>query len=102
MTKCKICKYQKDCPGVVEENSIYCLAHRKIPKNFNNEYIEKQQLISFLEDNIRNRLNTVEFYENQDIQGTKEELEKTVSRLLAELNIYQEVLDFVEKGGKDE
>ena len=62
---------------------------------------EKQQLISFLEENIRNRLDTVEFYENQDIQGTKEELEKTVSRLLAELNIYQEVLDFVNKGGKE-
>ena len=62
---------------------------------------EKQQLISFLEENIRNRLETVEFYENQDIQSTKEELEKTVSRLLAELNTYQEVLDFVNKGGKE-
>ena len=73
-----------------------------ITKDRNNLKNEKQQLISFLEENIRNRLDTVEFYENQDIQSTKEELEKTVSRLLAELNAYQEVLDFVENGGKDE
>ena len=53
MKKCEMCKYQKDCPDIVEFDSIWCIAHRKLPKNFGNEYIEKQQLISFLEDKIK-------------------------------------------------
>ncbi len=63
---------------------------------------EKEQLISFLKENIRNRLETVKFYKNEDTQYTMEELEKITSKQIAELNAYQEVLDFVNKGGKDD
>lgn len=92
MAKCEICKYQNDCPDIVEENTIYCLTHRKIPKNFGNEYIEKQQLISFLEDKIYRqelllkdwKMDTYNYNYQKGIQFA-----------------YQEVLDFVNKGGKE-
>ena len=42
MTKCEICKYQEDCPDIVEFNSVWCIAHRKLPKKFGNEYIDKR------------------------------------------------------------
>ena len=92
MTKCEICKYQKDCPDMVEENSIYCLTHRRIPKNFNNEYIKKQQLISFLKDKIK---------ENNKKQEGLNAYESCYSYCEGVNDILQEVLDFV-KGGKDE
>ena len=96
MSKCEICKYQKDCPDIVEENSVYCLAHRRIPKNFDNEYIEKQQLISFLEEKIReHKLNLLNLKHN--IGTTYEEIGKYKGNLHA----FQEVLDFVKKSGKE-
>ena len=63
-----------------------------------NDFISKQQLISFLEDNIRKRLDTIKFDKEQD---TIEELENIISRQVAELNAYQEVLYFVNKGSKE-
>ena len=60
--------------------------------------VEKQQLIKFLEENIRKRLDTIKFDKEQD---TIEELEKIISRQLGELNAFQEVLDFINKGGKE-
>ncbi len=96
MSKCEICKYQKDCPDIVEENSVYCLVHRKIPKNFDNEYIEKQQLISFLEDKIKEYKEKISKYDLWHEAG------EDINFLILKKQIYQEVLDFIEKGGKDE
>lgn len=93
MIKCEICKYQKDCPDIVEENSVYCLTHRKIPKNFDNEYIEKQQLIVFLENKINHLENII--YKSK-IKPYGEELHL----LENSLNRYKEVLDFANKGNK--
>ncbi len=92
MSKCEICKYQKDCPDVVEEGSVYCLIHRRIPKNFDNEYIEKQQLINWLEDKIREIEEKIKDLNYNEIEYYDE----------VRIDIYQEVLDFVNKGGKDE
>ena len=97
MTKCEICKYQENCPDIVEFNSVWCIAHRKLPKNFGNEYIKKQQLISFLEERI-NLCDKVikEFSKNYDIYWKRVEDNRAMKMVL------QEVLDFVNKGGKDE
>ena len=97
MKRCDICKYQKDCPDIVDIDSIWCITHRRIPKGFNNEYIPKQQLVSFLEDKIKEKADTIKI----DKRDTVEEIEKIISRQLGELNAYQEVLDFVNKGGKE-
>ncbi len=59
---------------------------------FNKEYIEKQQFINWLEDNIKKleekikdlNYNEIEYYD------------------AVRIDIYQEVLDFINKGGKDE
>ena len=61
MKKCDICKYEKKCPDIVEIDSVYCMVHRTIPRSFYNEYIEKQQLISFLEDKIKENLLNKEY-----------------------------------------
>ena len=99
MKKCEICKYQKECPDIVEENSIYCLTHRRIPKNFNNEYIKKQRLISFLKDKLEIIDNEIKFKLLAQ-QGTPILLQE-ISELRQISLIYQEVLDFV-KGDKNE
>ena len=61
----------------------------------NNLKIEKQQLISFLEEKIKHLENIIH---KSKIKPYGEEL-----RLLENsLNRYKDVLDFVNKGGKDE
>ena len=92
MSKCKICKYRKECPDAVEENSIYCTIHRRIPKDFNNDYIEKEQLISFLEDKIK---------ETDKLRKMHEMYSLSEERLSSKYYTFCEVLDFV-KGDKDE
>ena len=90
MKRCDICKYQKDCPDIVDIDSIWCITHRRIPKNFDNEYIEKQQLISFIRDKIQ---------ENVDKnKKTNYDLDILYTGKIVSL---QEVLDFVNKGGKE-
>ena len=31
-SKCKYCRYLEQCQDIVEENSIYCMVHRRVPK----------------------------------------------------------------------
>ena len=62
--------------------------------NFDNRYIEKQQLISFLEDKIKEC--------NKSIGTDLLKTNATHSNKIVEVSAYQEVLDFVNKGGKDE
>ncbi len=96
MTKCEICKYQENCPDIVEFDSVWCIAHRKLPKNFGNKYIEKQQLISFLEDKIKEYEKLKKYlYEKEN---TKLVRKATISGCIG---AFQEVLDFVNKGGKE-
>ena len=61
------------------------------------QYEEKQQLISFLEEKIKERMDTIKVNQRDNI----EEINNALTRRLAELNIYQEVLNFVNKGGKE-
>ena len=90
MEKCDICGYQKDCPNVVETDSLWCETHRTIPKDFDNEYIEKQQLIKFLENKIK---------ELKEEYGNYVYDYYSVEK--ATYDTYQEVLDFV-RGYEDE
>lgn len=40
--KCKYCSYLKQCPDIVEYNSIYCLCYKRIPKDRNMSYEQLQ------------------------------------------------------------
>ena len=57
---------------------------------------EKQQLISFLKDKIRELNYNIYKYDTWHEVGENKEFMKL------QVGIYQEVLDFVNKGGKDE
>ena len=59
---------------------------------------EKQQLIKFLEDKIKERMDTIKINKVEHI----EEIDSALTRRLAELTAYQEVLNFVNKSDKDE
>ena len=65
---------------------------------FGNENKFKEELIAFLEDKIKERMDTIKINQRDNI----EEIGSALTRRLAELNAFQEVLDFVNKGGKDE
>ncbi len=65
----------------------------KVEINFDN-YIEKQQLISFLADKIKEC--------NKSIGTDLLKTNATHSNKIVEVSVYQEVLDFVNKDGKDE
>ncbi len=58
----------------------------------------KQQLISFLENKIKERMDTIKINKVEHI----EEIDSALTRRLAELTAYQEVLNFVNKSDKDE
>ena len=58
------------------------------------QYEEKQQLISFLEDKIKEYKEYIDTYKKEKIGNCKLYCE-------AKLFVYQEVLDFVNKGGKE-
>ena len=60
---------------------------------------EKQQLISWLEDKIKECMDKKEAF----IEGLDNcDLEIDIMKVLNQRKVYQEVLDFVNKGGKDE
>ena len=60
---------------------------------------EKQQLIKFLEDKIKECMDKKEAF----IEGLDNwDLEIDIMKVLNQRKVYQEVLDFVNKGGKDE
>ena len=91
MEKCDICGYQKDCPNVVETDSLWCETHRTIPKDFDNEYIEKQQLIKFLEDKIKQTGTGIH----------NRALDFNCGLRQGKIEAFQEVQDFVNRGGKE-
>ena len=58
---------------------------------------EKQQLISFLEDKIKEYQKIQKYlYEKENIKLVEK------AKINSYIGVYQEVLDFVDKGGKDE
>ena len=61
---------------------------------------EKQQLISFLKDNIKKLNNQIKIKEIT--QQSNFELLQEISELRTIILTYQEILDYVSKGGKDE
>ena len=58
------------------------------------QYEEKQQLINWLEDKIKEKNDVLERLEGTD--------SIRISILQSQLKAFQEVLDFVDKGGKDD
>ena len=66
--ECKECTYLKECPDIVEPNSIYCKCHKRIPKSRTMSYEELQQKVIQLEV-------------NRDVVFTKEEVEKLLKQL---------------------
>lgn len=40
--ECKYCSYLKKCPDIVNHNSVYCICHKRIPKNRNMSYEQLQ------------------------------------------------------------
>ena len=61
--------------------------------------IEKQQLISFLEDKIKECDDTIKLFLKKNDGSMFNGIE--IAHLQDFKRIYQEVLDFVEKGGKE-
>lgn len=49
-SECKKCTYFKECPDMVELNSIYCKCHKRIPKDRTISYEELQQKVNQLEE----------------------------------------------------
>ena len=89
-----------------EKQNIRVIEVPGIKKLFN----EKQQLISFLEDKIKecdmimqmsiDSLND-KFADKKDEENVRRTLKITIREYEIEIKAYQEVLDFVNKGGKE-
>ena len=76
-----------------ENENIKIITVPSIKRLFN----EKQQLISFLEDKIKEYKKTEKYlYEEENTKLVEK------ARVMGIIGAYQEVLDFVNKGGKDE
>ena len=67
-----------------------------LAKAFENSKNEKQQLISFLENEIK------KYKDNSNKKITVESLSEDTFGIEKKIEAFQKVLDFVNKGGKDE
>ena len=78
---------------MLKEEYIKGLEQGKLDKE-----MEKQQLISWLEDKIKECMDKKEAF----IEGLDNcDLEIDIMKVLNQRKVYQEVLDFVNKGGKE-
>ena len=93
----RIQRLKEDLTNVQQRNKRQRKQLANYTKKYNKLNLEKQQLISFLEDKIK---------ENQKIQKYLYEKENIKLVEKAKINscigVYQEVLDFVNKRGKND
>ena len=77
--ECKYCSYLKQCPDIVQHNSIYCICHKRIPKNRNMSYEQLQtnwnELKKWLEE-VQINSPDIDEWTIMEVRSKMQELEK--------------------------
>ena len=85
-----------------DEDSVYSIKFYTLNRQIEQLQNEKQQLISFLEEKIKENVDRREELAKNIGYGDEYDFGLNILKITNKLQAYREVLDFINKGGKDE